>query len=66
MVLPAWRQHNNIHRPPTSRDTAQVACACRIPEDITRMLAYMFPVVFLIEFENIVKEKSLSETNERI
>ena len=33
---------NIKHRPSASRDTAQVDYACRIPEDITRMLAYTF------------------------
>ena len=37
--------HINKHRPPASRDTAQVDCACRIPEDITRMLACVFSCI---------------------
>ena len=56
---------NNKHRASLIRDAAQVDCAYRIPEDIIRRLAYIFPVVFLLEFENIFPEKSLSETDEK-
>ena len=58
--------HNNKHRAAASRNTAQVDCAPRIPEDIPRMLAYICPIVFLIEFENIFPEKCLSENNGKI
>ena len=36
------------------------------PHCITRMLAYIFPVVFHIEFENIFPENFLSETDGKI
>ena len=58
--------HTNKHRASASRDTAQVHYACRNQDVITKMLAYIFPIVFHIEFENIFPENFLSETDGKI
>ena len=55
--------HNNKHGASATCDTAQVDRAPRFQEDITSMLAYIFLVIFLVEFENIFMEKSLSEND---
>ena len=58
--------HIDKYRTSASCDTVHIERAFRIPEDITRILAYIFPVVFLIEFENIFSGKFLSETDGKI
>ena len=57
--------HTNKRRASASCDTAQVDYACRNQEDLTRMLAYNFPLVFHIEFETIFPENFLSETDRK-
>ena len=58
--------HTTKHRASASCDTAHVDYACRNQEDITRMLANIFPDLFHTEFENIFLEKIFSETDGKI
>ena len=50
--------HNDKRRAPVI-DTAQSVCASTILEDITGMLAYIFPAVFLMKLESIFPERLL-------
>ena len=52
-----------IDRGSASRDTAHANCTCIFSKDISKILAYIFPTEYLIEFETIFSAKSLSESD---